>query len=238
MATMPAAHTIRRRRVVLAVLLALSACGNDSAGDRGINIALPEQRVRASISALAGCPSPLDRLRIAHPPLTVRETADALTITIPGARGSAPNLLRFDLDVDEDRSDKAVSVTWAFEFGGDQAELDLGEGRLLNPAKLGTELDAAVRQYLNYDYELGASPHDANRFAEARAKACRSFGRLADSVAVVTNPALRAEVARQKRRDALGWLIMDDYVLKTDSPEGADWEAERDYNPGADPYDY
>lgn len=235
---MPVGLTSRRRPIVLAALFVLPACGGQSAGDRGVNIALPEQRLRTSISALAGCPSPLDRLRIAHPPITVREGADALTITIPGAGVSAQNRIRFDFEVNENRPDKAVRVTWAFEFGGDPEELDLGDGRLLNPAKLGKDLDNAVRQYFEYDYQLGSSSHDANRFAGARAKACRSFGRLADGVMIVTNPALRAELKRQQKRDALGWLFDDDYQLRTDSLKEAYWEAEQDYQRNADPYGY
>lgn len=221
---MPAARTSRKFNAALALLLVLGGC-SASPGQSGVSISLPEQRIRASLTALAGCPSPLDRLRIAHPPMTVRESGDTLSIVIAAGDNQPPSVLRFDLDAREDQPDQPVRVTWELEAAEPQQELDLGEGRLLNPLKLRKEIDTTVRQFLQYDYQVGSSPQDADRFAPAHGAACRRFGRLADGLAVTTSTALRAELTRQRKRDALGWLFRDDYHLKTDSPDDAYWEA-------------
>lgn len=231
----------RRVTALVATLLALmlglvlTRWDSDTPGERGVYIALPEQQLRASIAELANCPSPLDRLGIARAPRSVRETTDALIIVIPGASGSTASTVRFEFDGNQRRPGKQVHVTWQFTLGEDAQELDLEEERLLNPASFGKDLDQVLGSYLQYPYQPNSGTADAERASQFRASSCRSFGRLADGIAVVTSPALRAELTRQKRRDALGWLFSDSYHLKTESDPDADWEEEPDYPIGA-PY--
>jgi hypothetical protein len=223
-----------RLGLVLAVFPVLSGCGGgDAHGKFGYYIDAKEPELRANLAALAACPSPLTRLGIAHRPLNVTaDQAGEVVIAIPSKGDAAGSTVRFKIGFEDKKPDARLNLTWSITLADNADELDLGEGRLLNPPKLVKELDEAVSRYATYFFELGHDASSARRFEASRDIACRSFGRLADGLAIVTNPDLRKTLERQKRRDALGWLFKDNYQLKTDSPEGAYWEGEGDYTGG------
>jgi hypothetical protein len=212
-------------------ILALTGCGSGPKEATGYReIAMTDAAMRTRIAALAACPSPLDRLGIGRiaPRLAVA-TPGSATIRIPAAADPAGSTIRFDLKSPGGGFAGQLQVRWTIRISDTAQELDLGEDRLLNPARFGKEIDEAITAFTNYYYEAGHLDQPYARDKQALNKACRKFGRLLDAVAISTNPGLRATVERQKRRDALGWLFADNYRLKTQSPDGAYWEAEPDY---------
>lgn len=215
----------------LLAVCALAGCGSgldEVTGSREVR--MTEAAMRTRIVALAACPSPLDRLGIGRiAPRVAAATPGSATIRIPAAGDPAGSTVRFDLKGYPGDSSGALQVRWAIRISDSARELDLGEDRLLNPARFGKEIDEAVEAFANYYYEVGQPDQPYARNKQALNKACRKFGRLLDAVAISTNPSLRATIERQKSRDALGWLFSDNYRLKTESPDGAYWEAEPDY---------
>lgn len=228
----PTKNSLRSMRsiVPLAAILALPGCGsgpNEVTGSRAVNIT--EAAMRTRIAALAACPSPLDRLGIGRiAPRVAAATPGSATIRIPAAEDAEGSTIRFDLKPSGESSG-LLHVRWTIRISDRAHELDLGEDRLLNPARFGKEIDDAIGDFANYYYEAGQPDQPYARNKQALNKACRKFGRLLDAVAISTNPGLRATVERQKRRDALGWLFADNYRLKTQSPDEAYWETEPDY---------
>ncbi|MFM5922622.1 MAG: hypothetical protein ACKOPG_00350 [Novosphingobium sp.] len=189
--------------------------------------------MQARIAAIADCPSPLTRLGITRAqPQIVRREGGVVDLVIPSPQDAEGSVLRFKVKAGEGAKASNLFVTWSFEPSEVAAELDLGEDRLLNPVRLDKDLKEAVNAYLYFYAHPGISPNGSQDLKRQLAATCRTLGRLIDGVAITTNPALRATLEHQKRRDALGWLFKDNYQLRTDSPDGAYWEAPTDYQPG------
>lgn len=221
-----------RRACALAATLALAACGSpERRGGGGMLVDAPEPELRANLAKLADCDSPLNRLRIKHPPRRVEAgTPGEVTITIPSTEDAGGSSVRFAIDFDARKPEAPKRLTWEITLASNARELDLGENRLLNPPRLAEDLEGSLRDYADYVYRLGLKDGSVHKFEYRRAAACRTFGRVADGLAVITDANLRQTLERQKRRDALGWLFQDGYRLKTDSPEAAYWESEADYS--------
>jgi hypothetical protein len=221
-----------RRALTLITALAVTACSSpEREGGGGMLVDLPEPELRASLAQLGDCASPLKRLGIKHPPKRVAaSTPGEVTITIPSTEDSSGSTIRFEIDFDAKKAAAPKRLTWEFTLASNAAELDLGENRLLNPPQLTETLEDALRDYADYIYRLGLKDGSAQKVVYRRDAACRTFGRVTDGLAVITDANLRTTLERQKRRDALGWLFQDGYQLKTESPEGAYWEGEGDYS--------
>lgn len=220
-----------RRSLALLTALALSACGSGPDEVTGYRqVPLTEAAMRTRIAAIAACPSPLDRLGIGRiAPRVGAATPGSAIIRIPAAGDPEGSTIRFDLK-QSGGSDASLGLRWTIRISDTARELDLGEDRLLNPARLGKDIDEAIEAFANYYYQAGQPDRTYPADKAALNKACRKFGRLLDAVAISTNPGLRTAVEKQKSRDALGWLFSDNYKLKTQSPDGAYWEAEPDYS--------
>lgn len=236
MATMPVARTNSRAAAIALLLVALTGCGDRTRGARGMTVDLPQAELRKVIEGLAYCPSPLDRLRIERPPLDVASAGnDKLTIAIPGSPNTGTSLLAFTIDDLDDKPGGKVRVEWTFTPASGITEFDLGEGRLLNPAKLTEEMDNVVADFLDAGARTQATGAERRRLSRQLGEKCRKFGRIADSFAVMANPDLQAELTRQKRREALLWLFRDNYKLKTEGSPDSDWDAPREFS---GPYEY
>ncbi|MFM5950281.1 MAG: hypothetical protein ACKOPM_13810 [Novosphingobium sp.] len=224
-------RTSLRQLALCLAIVTLTGCGSgarDVTGNREIPIT--DAAMRTRIVALAACPSPLDRLGIGRiAPRVAAATPGSATIRIPAAADAEGSTIRFDLKSSGGGFAGQLQVRWTIRISDTAQELDLGEDRLLNPARFGKEIDEAITAFTNYYYEVGQPDQSYARDKRVLNKACRKFGRLLDAVAISTNPGLRTTVERQKHRDALGWLFTDNYRLKTESPDGAYWEAEPDY---------
>lgn len=211
---------------VLAVLLA--SCGSDQpSGNRPI--AMSQSAMHARIAALAECPSPLNRLGIGRitPRLFIGSNGD-VDFVIPSAEDAEGSAVRFDLGGDESGGG-TLYLSWKVELSDTARELDLGEDRLLNPAKLAKELEEAVDSYMDYYQSAAQSDSYAGHNKNGFKAACNKFGRVVDAIAVTTNPNLRKTIEKQKRRDALGWLFKDNYKLRTESPSNGGWDSGGDY---------
>lgn len=219
-----------RKAAALALTAVLAGCGiggDQPSGKRAIPIS--QSAFHARIAALAECPSPLNRLGIGRITPRIFVGSDGnIDFVIPSAEDAEGSAVRFDLGGDESGGG-TLYVSWKVDLSETARELDLGEERLLNPAKLAKELEDAVDSYLEF-YQtaamLGSGPGSKKRELEA---ACRKFGRVADAIAVTTNPNLRRTVETQKHRDALGWLFKDNYQLRTGSPSNGGWDSGGDY---------
>ncbi|MBN8500374.1 MAG: hypothetical protein J0M19_04405 [Sphingomonadales bacterium] len=167
----------------------------------------------------------MQRLRIARPPLRIEgQVPGRVILAIGASTATRTSTLRFTIARRNGQPAAGVRLGWTFALADDARELDLGEGRLLNPPLLARDLETAVNGYID---TLGL-PQTAD-LGRNRARSCRQIGRLLDALAATSDPALRRTLQRQKRRDALGWLFKDNYRLRTDSPDTADWESEADY---------
>lgn len=220
---------MQRFALILATML-LASCGNGSekpSGNRAI--AMSQSAVHSRIGALAECPSPLNRLGIGRitPRLFVGTNGD-VDFVIPSAEDAEGSAVRFNLGGDESGGG-TLYLSWTVELSDTARELDLGEDRLLNPAKLARELEEAVDSYMEFYQSaalLGSGPGSKKRELDA---ACRKFGRVVDAIAVTTNPNLRRTIETQRHRDALGWLFKDNYTLRTHSPSNSGWDSGGDY---------
>lgn len=207
----------------------LAGCGRgaDLAGSQTLTIS--QSAMHSRIAALAECPSPLNRLGIGRitPKLFVGSDGD-IDFVIPSAEDAEGSAVRFDLGGDESGGGQ-LHVSWTIDLSDTANELDLGEERLLTPAKLAKELGQAVDSYLGY-YASFSSDSSAPSYRKAElVAACKKFGRVVDGIAVITNPNLRKTIEKQKRRDALGWLFRDDYRLRTESASNGRWDSGGDY---------
>ena len=218
---------IRRFALILATVL-LASCGSDQpSGNRPI--AMSQSAMHARIAALAECPSPLNRLGIGRitPRLFIGSNGD-VDFVIPSAEDAEGSAVRFDLGGDESGGG-TLYLSWKIELSDTARELDLGEDRLLNPAKLAKELEEAVDSYMDYYQSAALSDSYAGHNKSGLKAACNKFGRVVDAIAVTTNPNLRKTIEKQKRRDALGWLFKDNYQLRTESPLNGGWDSGGDY---------
>ena len=217
------------RNLCIAVLaLPLASCGSDQpSGNRPI--AMSQSAMHARIAALAECPSPLNRLGIGRitPRLFIGSNGD-VDFVIPSAEDAEGIAVRFDLGGDESGGG-TLYLSWKVELSDTARELDLGEDRLLNPAKLAKELEAAVDSYMGYYQSAAQSDSYAGHDKNGLKAACNKFGRVVDAIAATTNPNLRKTIEKQKRRDALGWLFKDNYKLRTESPSNGGWDSGGDY---------
>lgn len=219
---------------LLGLILAVGWCRSapDTVGGSA-SLALSATAVQSRIAELAACPSPLERLGIERIRPKVMVGGDEIDLVIPAHGGGEGSMVRFHLDPVPGSGGSQIRLRWQVRLAGNAEELDLGEDRLLNPANLSRELDSVVESHIAYYVNLmerGAAPV-SNRQRADKARNCRKAGRIIDAVAVVTNPALRQTIERQRRRDALGWLFKDDYQLRTGSTPGAYWESEADFGP-------
>lgn len=209
--------------IFLPLLLAGCGIGGETpSGSR--SIAMSQIAMHSRIAALAECPSPLNRLGIGRitPRLFVGSDGD-VDFVIPSAEDAEGSAVRFDLGGDESGGG-TLHVSWKVELSDTARELDLGEERLLNPAKLAKELEEAVDSYMGY-YQAYSSDSSAPSYRKNElVAACKKFGRVVDGLAVLTNPNLRRTIETQKRRDALGWLFEDNYKLRTHSPSNGGWD--------------
>lgn len=234
---MPGANTPDRPNSALAmrnygvILLSvvLAGCGSGSSDLSGRHvITISQDALHSRIAALTECPSPLNRLGIGRITLRLFVGADGdIDFVIPSAEDAEGSAVRFDLGSDE-RKDGVLTVSWAIDLSGTARELDLGEDRLLNPAKLSKELNEAVDRYLGFYAHSRDGAGDSANKRELKA-ACQSFGRVVDAIAVTTNPNLRRTIEQQKSRDALGWLFKDNYKLRTASASNGGWDDGGDY---------
>lgn len=217
-----AAKTMRILFLALIPAL-LSGCGSGGEASGSHVISISKDALHSRIAALAECPSPLNRLGIGRvtPKLFVGSDGD-IDFVIPSAEDAEGSAVRFDLDGDESGGGQ-LSVSWTIDLSRTAHELDLGEERLLNPAKLTRELNEAVDRYLAFYDNSSDSVGDSSDKRELKA-ACQKFGRVVDAIAVTTNPNLRRTIEQQKRRDALGWLFQDNYKLRTESALSANWD--------------
>ncbi len=218
---------MRKFGIILGTALLASCGGGESSGSQ--SVAISQSALHSRIAALAECPSPLNRLGIGRitPKLFVGSDGD-IDFVIPAAEDAEGSAVRFTLSGDESGSGP-LRVSWTIDLSETARELDLGEDRLLNPAKLGKELDAAVESYLGFYVTYNESdPAPSYRKAELAAN-CKKFGRVIDAIAVTTNPNLRRTIESQRRRDALGWLFRDNYKLGTYRASGANWDDGGDF---------
>lgn len=230
---MPGRRNSRIRFWPLIAPAVLAGCGGgepDSSGSRYIYA--DEAALRGRIADLARCPSPLQRLGIARTaPVVSAATPGEVLIRIPAGADRRGSTVRFTLDSFSGQTNGQLHLRWTITLSPRAQELDLGEERLLHPGQLEKALDEAIEEFANYHYQAGlngkGSPPDPRQLR----RACARFGRVIDGVAVITDPALRRTIERQRRREALGWLFRDDYTFRTDSPPDAYWESEADRIP-------
>lgn len=215
-------HSIRCMSAALACLV-LAACGsssNTAAGSEYIHIT--DEGLRSRIGELAACPSPLDRLGIDRAgPLVSVNTPGSATIRIPASDDERGTVIGFEFEPDPDTFGKPLRINWTVELSPTAQELDLGDSRLLNPARFPSELNSAIKDYLSY-YHQAFLPDDPNTpdyppYKVPHDQACLAFGLLLDAVAVTTNPALRDEMTKQKHRRALDALFHDKPVRRDPS---------------------
>lgn len=195
------------------------------------SVALSATAMQRRIAELAACPSPLERLGIERVRPKVMVGSDEVDLVIPAAGVAEGSLVRFGLDPVPGSGGSRVRVRWHVRLADGATELDLGEDRLLNPVVLARELEAVAERHIDYyaDITRADAPPVTGRQRSEQARNCRKAGRIIDAIAVVTNPALRQTIERQRRREALNWLFKDEYRLRTDSQPGAYWETSADY---------
>lgn len=214
--------------ILLALILAAGWCRLRPEPHAGsASVTLSAKAMQSRIAELAACPSPLDRLGIGRIRPKVMVGGDEVDLVIPAAKDADGSLVRFTLKPAPGSSGAMVRVRWQVQIAEGAEELDLGEDRLLKPAVLARDLEAAVESHVGYYAAItasGAAPVAAYQRAE-QARNCRKAGRLIDAIAVVTNPALRQTIERQRRREALGWLFKDDFRLGGSS-YSSDWDAD------------
>lgn len=212
---------------MLAALLAGCGSGSDLSGSQSLTIS--QSAMHSRIAALAECPSPLNRLGIGRitPRLFVGSDGD-IDFVIPSAEDSEGSAVRFDLDGDESGGGQ-LRVSWAIDMSDTASELDLGEERLLTPARLAKELEEAVESYVSYYASFSSVGPAPSYRKDELAAVCKKFGRVVDGIAVITNPNLRKTIEKQKRRDALGWLFSDNYRLGTHRSTSSDWNEGGDF---------
>lgn len=198
--------------------LLLTGCGtSNNESDNSFRFELPQAAVRAQVIALAKCPSPLQRLKIAAAPRQVMQpSADTIVLTIPASDAPEPITLRFRFDSANQPGAPVTKVLFHLTIPHGAQELDLGPEQVIAPGVLSKELTGALKDY----FELGAGYQTARPIDNSVqiAKKCAEIGRLLDDGAVLISPGLAQELKRQRRRDALGWLFKDDYQLRTDAP--------------------
>lgn len=230
---MSTAKVLRRGMAVLTLLGLILAAGwyrafPDTETGSAL-VPLSAKAMQSRIAELAACPSPLERLGIDRPRPRLMVGEDEIDLVIPATGDEDGSMVRFTLDPRSDGSH--TRVRWHVRLADGATELDLGEDRLLNPVVLARELDAVVKNHVDY-YAYIARPDAPPVTGSQRsdqARNCRKAGRIIDAVAVVTNPALSRTIERQRRREALNWLFKDEYRLRTDSQPGAYWETNADY---------
>ena len=218
---------MRHLGIVVSAALLAGCSGDQPSGDRAI--AMSQSAMHARIAALAECPSPLNRLGIGRitPRLFVGSDGN-IDFVIPAAEDAEGSAVRFDLGGDESGGG-TLYLSWKIELSDTARELDLGEDRLLNPVKLGRELEEAVDSYMSFYQNAAHSDVYAGRNKNELNSACNKFGRVVDAIAVTTNPNLRKAIETQKRRDALGWLFKDNYKLRTGSAAVGGWDSGGDF---------
>jgi hypothetical protein len=215
---------------VILLAAALMGCGTGGDGPSGSqSMSISQTALHSRIAALAECPSPLGRLGIGRitPRLFVGSDGD-VDFVIPAAEDAEGSAIRFDLGGDESGGGQ-LQVSWKIDISSTASELDLGEDRLLNPVKLGKELNESVDSYMGYYAAFSTDGSGPGYRKNELVAACKKFGRVVDAIAVTTNPNLRRTIETQRSRDALGWLFRDNYKLRTESPSGAYWSEGGDY---------
>ncbi|MFM5952679.1 MAG: hypothetical protein ACKOPE_00030 [Novosphingobium sp.] len=224
-----------RRPATGLILLALAGCSGGRGPD-SYSLDMPLAEARQQVNAIAACPSPLQRLGIAAPPRRLNQPDDtAIDLSMAPKGGGEPFVIHFTLDPAGKNDGAPTRIRARFDLPEAAKELDLGEDRLIAPLVLKKELMKALEGYFNAAGWLQGDRvrnNDTGREAISLKRACSQLGRLLDDAAVIISPTLSTEIARQKHRDALGWLFQDNYKLRTDSPDGAYWEAPADYQPG------
>ena len=197
----------------------MGCASGSSGGDDSYHFELPQSAVRAQVLALAECPSPLQRLKIAAEPRSVTQP-DRDTIVLAVTANDAPQPIELRFKFDEAKDDAAQSTRLRFHLTIPDAaqELELGPGQLIAPGLLSEQLGIALKSYfeLQTGYQT-ARPIDNSRRIASK---CAQIGRLLDDGAVLISPALAQNLKRQRRRDALNWLFKDDYQLQTQAQTG------------------
>ncbi|MBP6555294.1 MAG: hypothetical protein KA233_06385, partial [Novosphingobium sp.] len=188
------------RTLILAMLAALLAgCGSGSDLSGSQSLTISQSAMHSRIAALAECPSPLNRLGIGRitPRLFVGSDGD-IDFVIPSAEDAEGSAVRFDLDGDESGGGQ-LRVSWTIDMSDTASELDLGEERLLTPARLAKELEEAVESYVSYYASFSSDGPAPSYRKDELAAVCKKFGRVVDGIAVITNPNLRKTIEKQKR---------------------------------------
>lgn len=208
----------------------LAGCGSASSGtDNSYRFDLPPAAVRAQVLKLADCPSPLARLKIAAPARRITQTdPDTIALTVPASDSAAAIVMRFRLQNVGEQGKPITLLRLHLSVPDAAKELELGEGQLLTPLAFTKQLGEALKTY----FELGDGHATARPFDNTAklAAQCNKIGRLLDDGAVLISPALAETLQRQRKRDALNWLFKDNYKLRTDGKDGADWDVGGDYN--------
>lgn len=199
---------------------AMAGCrSGSSGGDDSYGFELPQSAVRAQVLALAKCPSPLQRLKIAAAPRAVSQPdGDTIVLAITASDAPEPIELRFKFENDNDGGATATRLRFHLTIPAAAQELELGPGQLIAPGLLSERLSTALGGY--FDLQTGyqtAQPIDNTSKIAAK---CREIGRLLDGGAVLISPALVRELKRQRSREALNWLFKDNYKLRTDAAPG------------------
>ena len=216
------------RRLLKPGSLSLLLAGCSSSGDQtndSYRFALPQPPVRAQVIALAKCPSPLKRLKLAAMQRQVSQPElNTIVLTIPASDAPQPIELRFRFDSDNQPGAPLTTVRFHLTVPDGARELELGPDQIIAPAVFSKELSIALKSY----FELGMGFQTARPIDNSAkiAQKCAEIGRLLDDGAVLISPALASELKRQHRREALNWLFKDGYELST---EGVP-EYQGDYN--------
>lgn len=221
---------LRRPIAALAALaLMLGGCG-EAVGAGSEQVLLSPTAMQSRIVDLANCPSPLDRLGIGRIKPKVMIGDGEVDFVIPAARDAEDSFVRFNIEP-LGETGTSIKLRWQVHLSDSASELDLGDGRLLNPAKLTDEFDEALEKLISSHNNLVAAgtQAQANNYKKMVDDSCDSIGRIIDAIAVVTNPDLRRNVESQRNRDALGWLFKDNYRLDRSSRSPRNSEPEADY---------
>ena len=217
-------------RLVALLPLILGGCGAVSSTTHdSYRFDLPPAAVRAQVLKLADCPSPLARLKIVAAPRRIAQIGpDTITLTVPAADSAAVIVLRFRLQSVGEPGTPSTLLRMHLSVPAAAKELELGEGQLLTPLAFTKQLGDALDTY----FALGDGHDTARPFGNTArlAAQCSKIGRLLDDGAVLISPALAETLHRQHKRDALNWLFKDNYKLRTNGADSADWDAGGDYN--------
>ncbi len=196
----------------------LAGCGTGSSAiDDTYRFELPQAPVRAQVLALAKCPSPLQRLKIAALPRQVSQPdAATIVLTITAHDAQQPIELQFKFDADKQPGPPVTHVRYHLTVPGSAQELELGPGQVIAPILFTKQLGEALSSY----FQLGAGYQTARPIDNSAriAQKCAEIGRLLDDGAVLISPGLAQELKRQRRREALNWLFKDGYELRSDAP--------------------